>query len=154
MNCLLVIDMQKGFMEDKKLIDFQTRLQIQARIVSSFRDLQQPIIYTRFKKYRDIIPELSPLEDESVLIKKHSDSYEDSELFDLTKDFSRIHVIGCNSWPCVALTIDSGLERGLKFVAYKNGILSRNSNKKEEFYYLTLRYLLNPGVKVKNWVND
>ena len=152
-DALVVIDMQKDLLTDKKPSDLEIKIAVITDIINDFRADGKPVFFvelqTKYAQYGHTLPELKAGMDE-IFEKNCSDAFSNGRFCERVRPYRTLHIVGCNAEICVRLTVDSAYKNGHNVVLYKNAILSRGSSEKV-IHATTLRYLFNWHVSVRNY---
>ncbi len=155
-HALIVVDMQKDLQRQKDPKYVAERVAVQKRIIDKFREKKYKILFLTLQYEGPILPELGPVGQDEIFVKRHSDGFEDADVItgkkleDIVSSYRRLHFVGCNADICVRFTVNSAVKNGHSCIIYKNAVLSEYGDRFETDIMAT-RYLLNFDVRVVNY---
>ena len=132
-ECLLVIDMQAGIFRMKQPVyEAEALIQAVSNAVDSARSEGLPVIYTRHENTSflksgtdawQIIPEITPRQEDVILSKRHPSVFRDTPLEDLLRDrgITRLRICGLISNGCVKDACLEALHKGYQVTLLANG---------------------------------
>ncbi|PEJ47733.1 isochorismatase [Bacillus sp. AFS002410] len=136
---LLIIDMQKIFLEDKKeQLNVEGACEYINYVAESIRSKKHLVIHVQDVEGADeinseslaFIPEINVDQQDICIRKEQSNAFWNTELESILKenDVKLVIVAGFAAEHCVLFTYNGAIERGFKAVILQNGILSTKSD--------------------------
>ncbi|MFB7140669.1 cysteine hydrolase family protein [Gottfriedia sp. NPDC056225] len=136
---LLIIDMQKIFLEDKKeQLNVEGACEYINYVAESIRSNKHLVIHVQDVEGADeinseslaIIPEINVDQQDICIRKEQSNAFWNTELESILieNDIKLVIVAGFAAEHCVLFTYNGAIERGFKAVILQNGILSTKSD--------------------------
>ncbi|QKE72805.1 isochorismatase family protein [Arthrobacter citreus] len=136
---LLIIDMQKIFLEDKKeQLNVEAACEYINYVAESIRSNKHLVIHVQDVEGADeinseslaIIPEINVDQQDICIRKEQSNAFWNTELESILieNDVKLVIVAGFAAEHCVLFTYNGAIERGFKAVILQNGILSTKSD--------------------------
>ncbi|PEK98329.1 cysteine hydrolase family protein [Bacillus sp. AFS017336] len=136
---LLIIDMQKVFLEDKKeQLNVEGACEYINYVAESIRSKKHLVIHVQDVEGADeinseslaFIPEINVDQQDICIRKEQSNAFRNTELESILKenDVKLVIVAGFAAEHCVLFTYNGAIERGFKAVILQNGILSTKSD--------------------------
>jgi nicotinamidase-related amidase len=127
-TALLVLDVQNGVVAEAHERDVVVANV--ASLVEKAREAQVPVVWVqhndqgleRGSESWQLVPELSPVDDEPLVEKSYGDSFEDTDLESILSDLGvgRLVVAGAQTDMCIRSTLHGALARGYDAILVKD----------------------------------
>ena len=141
---LVILDMQENFLKNKPSELVKKATSSICKLVDESRRVLRPVTFTLYLGGMfgggRIIPELwHQARQEEIITKTRNSAFRSPQFVQRVSGSDLLYIVGCNLEFCIIETIKDGLESGMEIVAYKNAILSRDTE--SEFKTATELYL-------------